>query len=144
MSNGSLELLKHKWWHPVQFNSQCSLATHLDGISLTKISAFLMTIVVGIPLALIVLVVEYYWFKRKRVRQTVQSDHIGLPVIFEVLTESNDRESFESECEVLGSIINVEVDVHRNQHSPLQQLRDGENENSNVKRRHIRRFSFNL
>lgn len=145
MSNGSLELLKHKWWHPVRFNSQCSMATHLDGISLTKISSFLLTIVVGIPLALIVLAVEYYWYKRKHVPQTVESDHIVLPMVLEVLTELSDRESMESECEELASTINVEVDVHRNQQSPATlPLGIGENDQSNVKRRHNRRFSFNL
>lgn len=137
MSNRSLELLKHKWWHPVRFNSQCSQASHLDGISLTKIGAFLMTIVVGIPLALIVLVVEYYWFKKKPVQQATQSVDIGLPVIMEVLTELNDRETMESESKGLGSTINVEVDVHQNQSQE-------ENDQSKVKRRHNRRFSFNL
>lgn len=144
MSNGSLEMLKHKWWHPQQFNSQCSLATHLDGISLTKIGAFLLTIMVGIPLAVIVLVVEYYWFKKKFVRQTVQSENISLPVVLELLTELNERDSTESECEELGAVINVEVDVHRNQHSLSMQSRDRENDQSQVKRRHNRRFSFNL
>lgn len=144
MSNRSLELLKQKWWHPVRFNSQCSLATHLDGISLTKISAFLETIALGIPLALIVLVLEYYWFKMKLARQTVQIDNIGLPVIMEVLPDSNDIDTTESECAELGAVINVEVDVHRNQHSPSLQSRESKNDQSKVKSRHNRRFSFNL
>lgn len=58
------ETLKDKWWKK---RLQCSkIEDQQDGISIANIGGVFIVILVGIGLAIITLIFEYFWFKYHR------------------------------------------------------------------------------
>lgn len=64
-----MEKLKETWWHK---KLQCSkVEDQQDGISIANIGGVFIVIFVGIAMACVILIFEYFWFKYKRVSPRV-------------------------------------------------------------------------
>lgn len=63
-----LEDLKEKWWTNPDYDcgdSSTNLGSGFDGIGFDNIGGFFLTLIIGIILAFIILIMEYYWLKPK-------------------------------------------------------------------------------
>lgn len=62
-----LEKLKEKWWNNAAYKSKCEKTEdQSDGISIQNIGGVFIVIFVGIGMACITLIFEYWWYKFRK------------------------------------------------------------------------------
>lgn len=62
-----LEKLKEDWWNSAEYKSKCDkIEDQSDGISIQNIGGVFIVIFVGIGMACITLVFEYWWYKLRK------------------------------------------------------------------------------
>lgn len=67
MNKRHLEKLKEEWWNNAAYKSKCEKSEdQSDGISIQNIGGVFIVIFVGIGMACITLIVEYWWYKFRK------------------------------------------------------------------------------
>lgn len=62
-----LEKLKEDWWNAAEYKSKCEkIEDQSDGISIQNIGGVFIVIFVGIGMACITLIFEYWWYKIRK------------------------------------------------------------------------------
>lgn len=62
-----LETMKEKWWNAAEYKSQCDkIEDQSEGISMKNIGGVFIVIFVGIGIAGIILVFEYWWYRLRK------------------------------------------------------------------------------
>lgn len=67
LNRRQLEKLKEKWWKRDEYDGECEKQEdQADGISIQNIGGVFIVIFVGIGMAFITLLFEYYWYKYRK------------------------------------------------------------------------------
>lgn len=81
LNERQLEALKEQWWHKNAKKQECTnVDEETTGISIQNIGGVFILILGGIMISLVILVVEFFYYKRlekKKVRKEMAMDHLG-------------------------------------------------------------------
>lgn len=73
LNKRKLEKLKEDWWKNEEYQAKCEKAEdQADGISIQNIGGVFIVIFVGIGMACLTLVFEYWWYKYRKNTKIVQ------------------------------------------------------------------------
>lgn len=81
LNKRQLEKLKEQWWKNDEVQSKCEKPEdQSDGISIQNIGGVFIVIFVGIGMACVTLVFEYWWYKYKKNPKIVDvTENVGVP-----------------------------------------------------------------
>lgn len=89
MAKGEIKRMDNEWWKNVAEETNCTnYKTKFDGLEIGDIGGIFLLILIGIVLACFILIYEYYWYKRNRVKMLVRTK-ISLEPSNEIFTAHN-------------------------------------------------------